>query len=342
MYLWSNSSLATYVNFLCICVDDKGVALKFGQMFKLGGDKCINGWIKNGEDMPSYGQLGCGGFIIVGPNNRLISKKTPPFTQYGEAAFRFVEDLLRKEIQGAIESGELSSTSEEGVKTAADAEIYPYSDGSLVIVEDESAESEDYKSVPVIAKVIKFDTTEKQYLVEVVNDGVKKFVSPCGLAPYTPPPVEDNDDDQASPSDEDKFSFISVPASVGNVVIDDEHENCTNALNELLQEAEDAGDVDVISMDNALVVLELHFAHEEKLLKEHGFGKGAAFSAMEGHQSDHRRILSIARDAIDKAESDGKLKALIQTLFDVTLSFAQYVISDFPYVQAVDWLMPKL
>ena len=45
-----------------------------------------------------YGQLGCSGFIISDPNGYFVSRKTKAYLQYGEEAFRHVEDVLRKNL----------------------------------------------------------------------------------------------------------------------------------------------------------------------------------------------------------------------------------------------------
>lgn len=42
-----------------------------------------------------YGQLGCSGFIISDGNGCFVSRATKRFLDYGEEAFRHVEDILR-------------------------------------------------------------------------------------------------------------------------------------------------------------------------------------------------------------------------------------------------------
>jgi hypothetical protein len=44
--------------------------------------------------MPSFGQLGCSGFVVLDGKGGCASRKTLPFLQHGEAAFAALEALL--------------------------------------------------------------------------------------------------------------------------------------------------------------------------------------------------------------------------------------------------------
>ena len=86
------------VRFLTVCVDAIGVAKQFGMMFGLS--KAINCHIPSREYFPvGYGQLGCAGFIVSDEYGFFVSRKTKAFTQYGNEAFTFVEDLLFKRFE---------------------------------------------------------------------------------------------------------------------------------------------------------------------------------------------------------------------------------------------------
>ena len=87
-----------YANFICVCVQgaDNGgaqMAQAMGKQMKLRN--CVNGFIEHDEHMPSYGQLGCGGFIILDSEHRLVAKKT--------SAFMEVRELIVSRSNGLLE-----------------------------------------------------------------------------------------------------------------------------------------------------------------------------------------------------------------------------------------------
>ncbi|KAL7522611.1 hypothetical protein ACHAWX_007305 [Stephanocyclus meneghinianus] len=82
------------VQFLMVCVESAGVAIRFGKMFDLSG--VVNTIIPSRGYMPvGYGQLGCSGFIISDRNGCFVSRKTKAYLQYGTSAFLDVEEILK-------------------------------------------------------------------------------------------------------------------------------------------------------------------------------------------------------------------------------------------------------
>jgi len=97
MELWA--STISQVQFICVCVESKQVAIMFHQMFSFQYAK--NGYIPSNEYMPrGFGQLGCSGFIISDSHGNFITRKSSAYLQYGENAFRNVEKLLNTELHG--------------------------------------------------------------------------------------------------------------------------------------------------------------------------------------------------------------------------------------------------
>lgn len=81
------------LQFVCVCVDEVGVAQMFGRMFFR---KCHNAQVPSPEYYPrGFGQLGCSGFVVV-DDNKFVSKKTMSYLDYGERAFLDVEKILRE------------------------------------------------------------------------------------------------------------------------------------------------------------------------------------------------------------------------------------------------------
>jgi hypothetical protein len=83
------------VQFLCVCVESKEVAIAFHRWFRF--EHVVNGYIPSRGYMPvGYGQLGCSGFIVSDKDGYFVSKKTSAYLQYGDDAFEHVEQLLEE------------------------------------------------------------------------------------------------------------------------------------------------------------------------------------------------------------------------------------------------------
>lgn len=165
MELWASGGLGNFVDFLCICVDEKHVAESFGQMFKF--TSVINGWIPTRNDMPNFGQLGCSGFIIVSGDGYFISKKTSAFLEKGDIAFKQVEKFLINHLQ---------SLCDQSVGNIPLVNGYPYAAGCIAIIDG-------LVSTPQLngskCKVLKFDVKSGRFAVELISDGSeeKKVIS---------------------------------------------------------------------------------------------------------------------------------------------------------------------
>ena len=79
---------------LQVGTDGLRTAKWFGQQFKLPST-IVNGFIDEQSEVPGFGQLGCGGFIILGPNGEFVKRRTSPsYLKKGEGGFREVEKIL--------------------------------------------------------------------------------------------------------------------------------------------------------------------------------------------------------------------------------------------------------
>jgi hypothetical protein len=229
------------VQFLCVCVDSRGVALQFGRMFQF--KHAVNSYIPSREYMPvGYGQLGCSGFVVVDKKGHFVSRKTNAFLQHGEDAFNHVEELLAQELGLEEAIGQDTTTSGAAAAAPLSGADDRYSEGSHVArAEKEGQEGEKESSL-----------------------------------------------DNSAPL-----------SSVGVQSMDREHERCAEALTELLKT------LTTVALLRVLKELESHFDHEEALMKEHGFGGSnsrgdAAFSAFASHVSDHKKILDIGQNELQR------------------------------------------
>jgi hypothetical protein len=97
-------------------------------------------------------------------------------------------------------------------------------------------------------------------------------------------------------------STIEAPPLTGIVEMDEEHRDCTVALNHLLQYS-----TSIPALQAAVDVLAEHFGHEEDLLRaKYGSRNNddddvdMSFSPYRSHQKDHERILAIGRAELQR------------------------------------------
>jgi hypothetical protein len=87
----------TNVQFLCVCVDSTNaqrVAILFHNLLDVR--QVVNAYIPSSFYMPrGFGQLGCSGFVVVDTAGNFVSRKTTAYLDYGEGAFRHLEQVLQ-------------------------------------------------------------------------------------------------------------------------------------------------------------------------------------------------------------------------------------------------------
>lgn len=99
MAKWATTpGLMSKVNFLMVCIEWGPSGLRtaqdFGRRFQLP-PSVINGYIDQKTELPGYGQLGCQGFIVLGPDGEFALQRTVPcYLDAGAKAFQVVEKVL--------------------------------------------------------------------------------------------------------------------------------------------------------------------------------------------------------------------------------------------------------
>ena len=258
----------------------------FGQMFQL--ENAINCYIPSGNYMPvGFGQLGCSGFIVVDKKGNFVSRKTRAYLQYGEGAFEHVEELLSDLLKE-------EPTSTKSQANARDAS--PFSAGSTAIIDGMG------KFDGVHVTIAHFDPSSGCFSVKLHGSGKSLLVQPCSLRPLDEPISSKEATSEESDAEKDVLTGNAkvkalAPPSVGVESMDQEHAECARAFQELLDMPTSG------NLEKVIGLLEEHFDHEEKLMKQHGFGNGdgkgfSTFSALDSHSYDHQRILSIGRDEL--------------------------------------------
>lgn len=90
------------VAFICVSCAGPQLASTFGNELKLA--HCHNTWADE-DDMPTWGQLGCNGLIVIDGDNNVVCKASPAFLEVKGAAFRHVETLLAALLSSGSEQG---------------------------------------------------------------------------------------------------------------------------------------------------------------------------------------------------------------------------------------------
>ena len=107
MEKWAaNPSFGQHIAFFCLNVDSPDdVALHASKQFStnLQLENCYTGFFREGS-IPSFGQLGCSGFIIAKPDGSIAVPKSPAFLHYRDQAFdwmlRFFQLICTDQNQG--------------------------------------------------------------------------------------------------------------------------------------------------------------------------------------------------------------------------------------------------
>lgn len=276
------------VNFICICVNGDStslpVAKEFATQFKMAA--VFNGYIAERKSLPSFGQLGCQGLILVDSEGNFISKRSAKFMGEGESAWRKVEKQL-------FELGVY-----QGDRTADSFEEPPlrFNIGDRV---ECRCGANLWLPGQVVAQRVFAMGREMPYKI-LLQDG-RMTVAPIDSDHVIRKPL-------ASPE-------IEIP-SVGIQEMDDEHESCINALNQLREERSEA------HLKEVYQHLQEHFKHEEELFAASGFGNhGTALSGTKSHCDDHTRILSEIESQFGERITEDFVNKLIEHVVSHTRDY---------------------
>lgn len=291
-------------NFLCVCVlgDQSAIVLSREMGMKMKLSHCINAFVDDEAGMPDYGQLGCNGFIVLDGGHRVLSRQTSSFNQVRGLAFKHVEALVSaacaKLPPPAVCPGEMVQIVEAPAKV-------PQLRGQQGFCTDQL--DADTLAVVLVAgpyrgKVIQVPSATVRKLVEEDSDeetgGCDEGgcnTSGCGTSACgtSGPSRGDCDKGDCKPGSCDQSAvddgFVDAALDIASVQVpsmDDEHEECAVALRRLASERSAS------SLELALQCIGSHFAHEESLFEEYGFGGHVndRFSAKKSHIEDHRRM----------------------------------------------------
>lgn len=300
-------------HFLCVCVlgDRSAWPLAREMSNEMQLTHCVNGFVDNEADLPSYGQLGCKGFIVLDAEHQVISKGTSAFMQVRDLAFEHVEALLDaicgqkplpslcpgEQVQ-IIEAPHANLMGSTGVCTA-------FGDGKVKLGLLDGPLRGKLVQLPMSA-VRKVGLEDSRSGSGCATGGCSTGgcnTGGCGTGDAAKCDGSGNcgaagncgggsgacegeaGDGAALDSDFVAASLDLVSVKVPSM--DDEHSECAEALRRLAAERSGA------ALQAVLACLSSHFNHEEALFEEFGFGAHAneRFSAKKTHIEDHHRIL---------------------------------------------------
>jgi len=126
--------------FVCVSCAGPQLATQFGNQQRL--QHCHNTWVDQ-DDMPTWGQLGCNGFIILDSSHSVVCKASRAYLEVREQAFRHVETLLSALIV------------EKPVPKQEDGSVDPSVGGACAKVRFGSKDAEEEKEEEQASKVAK-------------------------------------------------------------------------------------------------------------------------------------------------------------------------------------------
>lgn len=292
-------------HFICACVlgDPSAASLsrEFSQELKL--QHCVNGFIDNQDDLPTYGQLGCNGFFILDESHRVVSSATSSFMQVRDLAFKHVETILdaifAKRPVPAVCPGEFVMLEAGEGRPGLNGE-----QGICVNVLDDT-----FLEVQLMTGQYKKRTAKVPFsVVRKLEDGDSEGEEEggCGAGGCGPGGCGSSEGAGCSPGGCDKpgcaqggaeamdMDFVSAKLDLVSVKVpsmDAEHQDCAEALEMLAKLLVSP------ALEAVLSVLRSHFQHEEALFEQHGWGahSNELFSAKKTHVEDHNRILQKIR-----------------------------------------------
>lgn len=276
MEQWAAGGQFPHVLFACLNVCDPGEGLHVAQMFssELRLKKVVNGYIERTRDMPSFGQLGCSGFILASPDGRVLVPATPPFLEYRNAAFDWITSKLRM-LPGAQPISVRVMGKKRGEKERA---------GRLVSISGRSCQVE-------------------------FNDGTREVIEVNRVIEEDEPSDDEEQEEKEGKAEESKPNEnAGDPENLDNLELgsydsvnvgsmDDDHEQCAAIIRVLARKR------DVLTLKGLLRELQEHFKKEEEMMVKYTFGGSKGLG---GHAADHAAILNSIGEEVKACEQESR------------------------------------
>jgi hemerythrin len=299
MQRWAASGKYPHVKFFCINASEteqRGYGLKIGREFamKYQLTHVINGYFEPSA-MPTFGQLGCSGFIFSDSSGSVIKSATPPFLQYGPEAFAWVERMLDSynPIPNLNRPSDAIRIRIQGIRAQ------PQLNGQF-------------------GSLLRKDEKNPQRFIVLLDSGQQISVQAQNFEEID---EEDEQQQQEKSIIDSSTEPTTIDTHLGVPAMDEEHEQCEKVLQQLLEERTPS------ALKSALFTLRNHFTHEEDLMRQVGFGgyrvdlseQELRISGFYGHLADHQQLIQNLQQLSAAQNSEGKLpedaiKKLLQKL----------------------------
>lgn len=294
------------------------MAKQFSQMFNF--QHVISGYFL-ADKMPKFGQLGCSGFIVaeVGSGN-VIHKATPAFLQHGPAAFGWVERMFQTLSPSLVSLKSKLPANAIRVQLTG-FQLQPLMNGlkGYLIRKDESNPQR---------FVILLDNGDQVLLKSANFEEIEDTEDQHDQDKQGNVELKEGDDGtQESSNGKDALSCLVAQKSpkLGFAQIDEEHEECDQALSQLVQ----------CKTVNALYTfqdtLKRHFEHEEQMMQDADFGNAkqsamnSSFSAYVSHKGDHNGILQLLDSVIQEYTVTKEAFVCKDSLLQIVQRFKMHV-----------------
>lgn len=318
MLLWAASGRFKDAAFLCCCVDPSALATArdFERNYFGGAPAALlNGFIDSQADFPTFqAKLGCQGFAIFDAARNLKVSGTLPWMQHRDAAFRDLEGNLRAVLPYApapigrrLRVAGLTSAKGAALNGQV-GEVTGCGDNGrwllrLECIAEPMALKPDNLEEPLLGRWVRVSglTSTKG---QTLNGQIGEVIGGADAGRISVRLGQESVAlrfENLVEVDKPEAGELAGLESVGHDAMDADHERCVAALRTLKEE------LTVQSLRAARCEIKTHFEHEEELLRKAGFGASggesssvSGLSAFESHVKDHRRIVALADEALEK------------------------------------------
>jgi hemerythrin-like metal-binding protein len=286
MESWAANCDFDHVAFFCINVDTPDeAAIKAAKEFStnLQLDNCYTGFFHKGY-LPSFGQLGCSGFIISKPDGLITVAKTPPYLHYRDDAFSWMQRFFQ-----------------------------------LIREQQDNGRTTRAYHVTTIPTCTASSKSGSGAAIDVLQPLLEEGSSGRDTPPPPPPPTSASST-TISPATYDSLDQKNNTSTSNNLVLsitsmDEEHAECFEIIERVSLTVHDK-QVTKEALQELYCHLQDHFDHEEHLMNQCKFGGGIGGQGWHGHRSDHERILSKISKLLD-TEDDGTADSLFSRSNDL-------------------------